>query len=206
LIRSPYLAWALSRILARRLRVSVESHVVAERNLERWRQQLMEQVELERLLREEPLTLKSLLKRSAPMAMLVGTLLDNIPESLLIGLNSGLPQFGWSFLVAVFISNLPEALSSTSGMKQAGTPTRKILFLWSGVVLLSGLFAIAGYWLRSVTSSELVALAQAVAGGAILSMLASTMMPEAYELGGSSVAYSTIAGFLLGFFLTSLEF
>jgi CRP-like cAMP-binding protein len=206
LTRSPHLAWALSRTLARRLRLSVESQVAAERNLERWRKQLMEQVELDRLMREDPMTIQDLVKRSAPVAILMGTLLDNIPEATTIGINAGNNQIGWSFLLAVFISNFPEALSSAAGMRQAGTSKQQILGLWVGVVVLSGFVAIAGYALQNSISDLFVAIAEAIAGGAILAMLASTMMPEAYELGGSSVSYSTIAGFLLGFAIASIGF
>jgi zinc transporter ZupT len=190
--------------LARRLRISNESQVAAERHLERWRQQLMEQVELDRLLREDPATIAGLVKRSAPIAILIGTLLDNIPEATAIGMNAGNSQIGWSFLLAVFISNFPEALSSAAGMRQAGTSKHQILALWIGVVILSGFVAIAGYFLENSISDFFVAIAEAVAGGAILAMLASTMMPEAFELGGSSVSYSTIAGFLLGFAIASI--
>jgi CRP-like cAMP-binding protein len=204
LTRSPHLAWALSRTLARRLRISNESQVAAERHLERWRQQLMEQVELDRLLREDPTTIAGLVKRSAPIAILIGTLLDNIPEATTIGMNAGNSQIGWSFLLAVFISNFPEALSSAAGMRQAGTSKRQILALWIGVVILSGFVAIGGYFLENSISDLFVAIAEAIAGGAILAMLASTMMPEAFELGGSSVSYSTIAGFLLGFAIASI--
>ncbi|ACK66733.1 cyclic nucleotide-binding protein [Rippkaea orientalis PCC 8801] len=201
LTRSPHLACALSRTLARRLRLSVDCQVAAERNLERWRNQLMEQVELDRLMREDPATIEGLVKRSAPLAILVGTLLDNIPEATVIGMNTGSNHFGWSFLLAVFISNFPEALTSASGMRQAGTPKNQILALWFGMVILSGFVAIFGYFLQDYGSDLLLGTAQAIAGGAILAMLASTMMPEAYELGGSSVSYSTIAGFLLSFLI-----
>lgn len=206
LTRSPHLAWALSRTLARRLRLSNESQVAAEQHLERWRQQLLEQVELDRLMREDPLTIEGLVKRSAPLAILVGTLLDNIPEATTIGMNSGDRQIGWSFLIAVFISNFPEALSSAAGMRQAGTSKSQILMLWVGIVFLSGFVAIAGYLLKNSISDIFVAIAEALAGGAILAMLASTMMPEAYELGGSSISYATIAGFLLGFAIASVSF
>jgi CRP-like cAMP-binding protein len=200
---SPHLAWALSRALARRLRDSTESRVAAEHHLDRWRQQLIDQVELDLLMREDPATLEGLVKRSAPLAIVVGTLIDNIPESAVIGMNSGDGHFGWSFLLAVFISNFPEALSSAAGMKQAGTKRIQILGLWIGVVVLSGLCAVAGYFLQDIASELFIAIVQAFAGGAILAMLASTMMPEAYELGGSSVAFSTILGFLIGFFVSS---
>lgn len=200
---SPHLAWALSRSLARRLRDSTESRVAAEHHLDRWRQKLLDRVELDLLLREDPSTLEGLVKRSAPLAIVVGTLIDNIPEAAVIGMNTGESHLGWSFLLAVFISNFPEALSSAAGMKQAGTKKSQILGLWVGVVVLSGLCAIAGYFLQDIASDLLVAIARAFAGGAILAMLASTMMPEAYELGGGSVAFSTIVGFLVGFFVSS---
>jgi zinc transporter ZupT len=177
--------------------------VAVEHHLDRWRQQLVDQVELDLLLREDPITLEGLVKRSAPLAIVIGTLIDNIPESAVIGMNSGDGHFGWSFLLAVFISNFPEALSSAAGMKQAGTKKSQILALWIGVVVLSGFCAVAGYYLESSASALYVALAQAISGGAILAMLASTMMPEAYELGGSSVAFSTILGFLIGFLVSS---
>jgi len=203
---SPHIAWAISRSLARRLRLSTDSRVAAEHNLDRWRQNLTNQVELDLLLKEDPNTLEELLHRSAPLAIVVGTLIDNIPESAVIGMNVGENHFGWSFLLAVFISNFPEALSSAVGMKQAGTKTIQILGLWIGVVVLCGLCAAAGYSLKNSTPELFIGLAQAVAGGAILAMLASTMMPEAYELGGGSVSFSTILGFLLGFFISSASF
>lgn len=200
---SPHLAWALSRALARRLRDATNSRLAVEHHLDRWRQQLLDQVELDLLLREDPSAMEGLIKRSAPLAIAVGTLIDNIPEAVVIGMNSGNPHFGWSFLLAVFISNFPEALASAGGMKQAGTKTSQILGLWIGVMLLSGFCAVGGYFWQSTVSTLYVSLAQAIAGGAILAMLASTMMPEAYELGGSSVAFSTILGFLVGFLVSS---
>jgi CRP-like cAMP-binding protein len=199
----PHLAWSLSRALARRLRQATDSRVAVEHHLDRWRQQLIDQVELDLLLREDPGTLEGLVKRSAPLAIVVGTLIDNIPEAVVIGMNVQNNHVGWSFLLAVFISNFPEALSSAAGMKQAGTKKSRILGLWIGVVVLSGFCAVAGYFLQSSVSEIFVALARAISGGAILAMLASTMMPEAYELGGSSVAFSTILGFLVGFLVSS---
>lgn len=205
LTSSPHLALALSRNLAKRLQVTTDSRVVAEKKLNRWKQKLLQQEEINQLLNEDQITIESLMKNSAPLAILVGTLLDNIPESTVIGINSSSNSFGWSFLIAVFISNFPEALSSASGMKQAGTKKNAILSLWFGIVILSGFCSLGGFYLQNAVSELWIALIEAFAGGAILAMLASTMMPEAYELGGSSVAYSTILGFLLGFLITSLS-
>ena len=199
--RSPHLAKSISQTLVRRLRLSTETQLESEPNLSVWQQQLMNSVQLDLMLKDSE-TLTSLVKHSAPMAILIGTLIDNIPEALVIGMDVGKSYIGWSFLLAVFIANFPEALSSAAGMKQAGTKNRAILSLWIGVVLLSGGFAVVGYIMQDRASEFALAIIHAMAGGAILSMLASTMMPEAYELGGSKVSFSTTAGFLCGFFLS----
>lgn len=202
---SPHLARAISQTLARRLQVSTESQVESERNLSLWQQQLMNSMHLDLMLKQDSDTLTGLVKRSAPSAILIGTLIDNIPEALVIGMNVGKNYLGWSFLLAVFISNFPEALSSAAGMKQTGTKSKQILSLWGGVVLLSGVCALGGYSLQNQASEFFLILVHSMAGGAILSMLASTMMPEAYELGGSTIAFATISGFLSGFFITTIQ-
>jgi zinc transporter ZupT len=97
-------------------------------------------------------------------------------------------------------------MSSSLGMKQAGTSSKRILGLWGGAVLLSGLMALFGSIVVGFTAPWLVDVAQATAGGAILAMVASTMMPEAYEMGGGSVTLSTIAGFLISFWVASPSF
>ncbi|HEY9879713.1 MAG TPA: cyclic nucleotide-binding domain-containing protein [Leptolyngbyaceae cyanobacterium] len=201
LTQSPQLASGLSRILARRLRETTQSRAKPVETDDQWRQRVLDSVEVDIPLSAE--SLQQLAKSSAPLAILVGTLMDNIPEALVIGFNTGLGNVSMSFLMAVFISNIPEALSSSIGMKQAGTPAKRILALWTGAVLLSGLIAMAGSLVMGWTSPWMVAIAQATAGGAILAMLASTMMPEAYEMGGGSITFSTIAGFLVGFWVTS---
>lgn len=204
LTRSPHLASGLSRILARRLRETTQSTAKArERSEEQWRQQVLDSVEVDFPLSEQQI--QQLAKSSAPLAILVGTLMDNIPEALVIGFNVGSGQLSTSFLMAVFISNIPEALSSSVGMQQAGTSARRILTLWGGAVLLSGLTAMLGNYLSTFANDYVLGTAQALAGGAILAMLSSTMMPEAYELGGGTVTYCTIAGFLVGFWVVTLS-
>lgn len=202
LTRSPQLASGLSRILARRLRETTQTTLKRkEADDHHWRQRVIDSVEVDLPLSEQQF--QQLAKSSAPFAILVGTLIDNIPEALVIGFNAGVGHISTSFLMAVFISNIPEALSSSIGMRQAGTPAKNILALWGGAVLLSGITAVVGSLVMNFTTDWMVATAQATAGGAILAMLASTMMPEAYEMGGGSVTFSTIAGFLIGFWVTS---
>lgn len=204
LTRSPQLASGLSRILARRLRETTKSKAKSrEETDDQWRQRVLDSVGVDFPLSEQQIL--QLAKSSAPVAILVGTLLDNIPESLVIGFGAGSGQVSTSFLMAVFISNIPEALSSSVGMRQAGTPAKRILGLWGGAVLLCGLMAMLGSYLIHYANEWVLGTAQAFAGGAILSMLSSTMMPEAYELGGGTVTYSTIAGFLVGFWVVALS-
>ncbi|MBE7382655.1 MAG: cyclic nucleotide-binding domain-containing protein [Leptolyngbya sp. SIO1E4] len=204
LTRSPHLANGLSRILARRLRETTQSKAKSrEEPDEQWRQRVLDSVEVDFPLSEQQI--QQLAKSSTPLAILIGTLMDNIPEALVIGFNVSSGHLSGSFLMAVFISNIPEALSSSVGMKQAGTSANRILTLWGGAVLLSGLMAMVGDFLTSFANLWVLGTAQALAGGAILSMLSSTMMPEAYELGGGTVTYSTIAGFLVGFWVVTLS-
>ncbi len=204
LTRSPHLANGLSRILARRLRETTQSRAsLPESSDDQWRQQVLDSVEVDFPLSEQQI--QQLAKSSTPMAILVGTMIDNIPEALVIGLNAGGGQLSTSFLLAVFISNFPEALSSSIGMKQAGTSPSRILTLWGGCVLLCGGIAVLGSILTQYANPAVVGTTQALAGGAILAMLSSTMMPEAYELGGGSVTFSTIAGFLVGFWVVTLS-
>lgn len=202
-MRSPHLAGALSRTLAQRLRETTQSRAEAEHHLEEWRKRVLDSVELDLPEHHEQAILQNLATSAAPLAILVGTLIDNIPESAVIGMMSGEAVTRQSFLVAVFISNFPEALSSSIGMRQAGTQPYRILVLWLGVVLLSGLAAYFGSLVGSTMPIFVVAIAQALSGGAILAMLTSTMMPEAYELGGSIVVFATISGFLTGFLISS---
>ncbi len=203
IVKSPSISSALSRALARRLQSTTESRVEAEQNLEVWRKRAIDSVEIDLSPSEEQVMIQGFVKNSTPIALLIGTLIDGIPESAVVGMTSQNEQLGFSFLLAVFISNFPEALSSSIGMRQSTAKSSQILWLWLGVIFLSGVCAILGYLLAANTSPFVVALAQAVSGGAILAMLASTMMPEAYELGGGSVSFSTILGFLTGFFVTA---
>jgi ZIP family zinc transporter len=104
----------------------------------------------------------------------------------------------------VFLSNVPEGLSSAAGMKRAGRSTGYVLGLWGGVTAASTLAALLGYLFLEGASGNVVAAIQSFAAGAILAMLASTMMPEAYEDGGPVVGIVTTVGFLLAFVLSRL--
>ena len=142
----------------------------------------------------------------SPLAIVLGTVLDGIPESMVIGLTifeGG--AVGAAYLAAVFISNLPEAISSTSGLVSSGWEHSRILWMWIGIALVSGLASVAGYALFQDSSPDTVAFVLAFAAGAILTMLADTMMPEAYEHGGRLVGVVTTLGFVVAFAIHTLD-
>ena len=136
-------------------------------------------------------------------AIAIGALLDGIPESAAIGI--GLIEgggVGIALVAAVFLSNVPEALSSAAGMRRAGRSPAHVLGLWGAVALASTLSALLGYLFLDGASVNVVAFIQSFAAGAVLTMLASTMMPEAYEDGGPVVGVVTTVGFLMAFVLS----
>jgi ZIP family zinc transporter len=138
--------------------------------------------------------------------LVLGIILDGVPESVVIGL--GVLQGGTvslAMLVAVFISNLPEAAASTTGMRAGGWSRTKVLLLWSAIALLCAFASAAGYALLGGASPFVLAVVQAFAGGAILMMLANTMIPEAYEHAGKLAGVATVLGFAVAVWVVVLE-
>lgn len=136
-------------------------------------------------------------------AMALGALLDGIPESAAIGITLlGGGAVGLPMVTAVFLSNIPEGWSSAAGMRKSGRSARYILSLWLAVTLASALSALLGYGLLGYASPVLIGGVQAFAAGAIITMLADTMMPEAYEQGGPVTGLLTAIGFTLSFLVS----
>jgi ZIP family zinc transporter len=138
-------------------------------------------------------------------AIAVGALLDGIPESLVLGL--GLVGGGTvspAMLGAVFISNIPEGLSSTAGMKKAGRGARYVFGVWSGIAVLSGISALVGYLALQDARVETVAFINALAAGAILAMIADTMIPEAFEEHHLLTGFTAALGFATALALEAL--
>ena len=142
---------------------------------------------------------------SSGTAIAVGALLDGIPESIVIGV-SLLGGQGVSLVavIAIFLSNVPEGLSSAAGMKKAGRSGGYVFGLWAGIAAVSGLASLLGYTLFSGVSPEIVAATEAVAAGAILAMISDTMLPEAFETVHEYAGLITVAGFLAAFVLSKL--
>jgi zinc transporter, ZIP family len=142
----------------------------------------------------------------SPLSIVLGTVLDGIPESMVIGLTifeGG--AVGAAYLAAVFLSNLPESIASTSGLTKSGWARSRILWMWVGITLVSGVASAAGYGLFQDSSPEVVAFVLTFAAGAILTMLADSMFPEAYEHGGKLVGVVTTLGFAVAFTIHVLE-
>jgi ZIP family zinc transporter len=133
-------------------------------------------------------------------AIAIGALLDGIPESVVLGLSLlGGNGIGIPVLAAILISNLPEGLSSAAGMKRNGRPARYVFGVWIGVAVASGLAGLLGCLLLQGASAELVAAITALAAGAILTMVADTMIPEAFERTHLYAGLIATLGFLTAF-------
>ena len=136
------------------------------------------------------------------LAIAAGALIDGIPESLVIGLSFvGGKGAGAVVLVGFFLANVPQGLSSTSGMKQAGRSPAYIFGIWGGIAALSGVAALLGYVLLGRFPPAAVATMTAFAAGGVLAMLAETMIPEAFEKAQHFIGVITVAGFLTAFLL-----
>jgi len=138
-------------------------------------------------------------------AIAVGALLDGIPESIVIGLSMlGGGKVSMVAVGAIFLSNVPEGLSSAAGMKKAGRSALYVFGIWGGIALASGIASLVGFTVFESFSPQIVAATTAVAAGAILAMLVDTMIPEAFETAHDFAGLITVAGFLAAFALSKL--
>jgi ZIP family zinc transporter len=137
-------------------------------------------------------------------AIVLGALLDGLPESIVLGasLIGGL-GVSVSFLAAVFASNFPEGLGAARDLRDAGRSPGQIILLWVVIALASSVAAAIGFVALGDMAAGPAAIIQAFAAGAILAMLADTMFPEAFREGGIGVGLATVFGFSIAFFLSS---
>ncbi len=137
------------------------------------------------------------------LAIAVGALLDGIPESVVIGVSLlGGTGVSTVTVAAIFLSNVPEGLSSAAGMKKAGRSARYVFGVWIGIALASGLAAMLGNVALATAGPDIIAAVTAVAAGAVLAMLVDTMIPEATEATHDYSGLIAVVGFLLAFILT----
>jgi ZIP family zinc transporter len=140
----------------------------------------------------------------SPLAIVLGSVLDGIPESFVLGLTVLQGGISVALLAGVMLSNLPEGMSSSSGLKAAGWPRGRVMAMWSVVVLVSALASAAGYALLDPASGRTGALVEAFAGGALLAMLADTLLPEAYAVEGVLTGTLVVIGFAASLALSAV--
>lgn len=133
-------------------------------------------------------------------AIAIGALLDGIPESIVLGLSLlGGTGIGVPVLAAIFISNLPEGLSSAAGMKTSGRSAEYVFGVWCGIAVASGVAGLIGVLVFQGASAETIAVITAIAAGAILAMVTDTMIPEAFERTHAYAGLIATVGFIVSF-------
>lgn len=139
-------------------------------------------------------------------ALALGAFLDGIPEQLVLGIGLAAGEgVGLGLLVAIFVSNLPEAIGSASDMRESGASRAKILRLWAGVAAICTIATVAGYAIADAASGELRAGIDGFAAGALLVMLIDSMIPEATKESGRVAGLITTLGFAVATALSSLS-
>jgi ZIP family zinc transporter len=139
-------------------------------------------------------------------ALALGAFLDGIPEQLVLGIGLAAGEgIGVGLLVAIFVSNLPEAIGSVSEMRGSGASRRRILRLWSAVAAICTLATVAGYAIADAASGELRAGIDGFAAGALLVMLIDSMIPDATRKSGRVAGLVTTLGFAVAIALSSVS-
>jgi zinc transporter, ZIP family len=143
---------------------------------------------------------------AAGRSIVLGAFLDGIPESTVLGMSlaSG-GQVSVAFFAAVFLSNLPEALGATAALREGGQSMRTVYRIWIGIVVVAGVAGAVGYWVLQVVPHATGDYVKAFAAGAVLTMLASSMIPEAVRDGGRRTGLTVALGFAIAGALTLLE-
>ena len=140
------------------------------------------------------------------LALAMGSVLDVFPEAIAIGLSLSMGEAVSAAIIGgFFLANVPQGLSATSGMRDAGRSASFIIGLWVAVTLFSGICAAAGIFIASVLQEHMAASITAVAAGAILSLLAEILIPEAFYNGRRFVGVITVFGFLAAYVIIKIS-
>ena len=139
------------------------------------------------------------------LGIVLGTVLDGIPESAVLGMSLvGGGGVSVALLAGIWISNFPESLGSTVNLTNSGWEKKKVRLLWIGIALVSALSAGIGYIIVNNISALSGVLVESFAAGALLTMIADEMAPEAFDRSAIYAGLATVAGFALAAWLTSL--
>jgi zinc transporter ZupT len=204
---SPALKKAVAAVLARRVGQWTEKGMVDEEVAADWLDNARSHLG-RTTIALSPLDLRKAHEAhgGAAMAIWLGILLDGIPESLVIGGTMGAGKGASLTLIAgVFLANFPEALSSAVGMRKQGSSPGRVLWMWASLMILTGVGAWIGYFTGAEMPPHIAAFIEATAAGAMLAMIAETMLPEATEQGGPATGLMTVLGFLAAILVSHLE-
>lgn len=140
--------------------------------------------------------------KGSGLAIALGTVLDSVPESLVIGLSLlGGGRIGLGLVTGFFLANVPQGLSSASGMKKAGRSNKYIFSLWISIMLMSGVAAATGYLVLGSADPIIPATILAFAAGGVLAMLAESVIPESFADAQPFTGVITVVGFLVAFLI-----
>jgi ZIP family zinc transporter len=139
-------------------------------------------------------------------AIVLGAILDGIPESIVIGASLlGSAGVSVAMVAAVFISNVPESIAATDDLVRGGTPGGRILRMWIILTAVFGFAAALGYLIIGALPGTVQAFVEAFAGGALLTMLGDSMIPEAYERARLWAGLCLVLGFALALGLVAIQ-
>ncbi len=210
---SPKLREAVDHLAKERLKegkVTADNLASQDERVRQWREAAMEDLDLE--LRdptsvEEAQAYQEHAKggSNVALAMWLGIALDGIPESLVIGASMEGSAVSMALVAGLFMANLPESMSSAVVMKRQGASTAKILGMWGSLVVLTAVGAFIGNLFVSEVPPFASAMLEGLAAGAMLAMIAQTMLPEAFEHGGWLTGLMTVVGFLAAIFMGTFQ-
>ncbi len=134
----------------------------------------------------------------ASMGIVVGSVVDGVPESIIFGIQlaTGFP-LSPSFIAAVFVSNVPQAMAPSADLAASGWSPRRLGTLWLLVVVACGVAAALGFLAADATGAATGERMAALAAGGLLAMLTNSLMPFAYDRGGALAGAATVVGFCL---------
>jgi ZIP family zinc transporter len=133
---------------------------------------------------------------SGAMGIVVGSVVDGVPESIILGIQlaTGIP-LSFSFVAAVFVSNIPQAIAPSADLAAAGWGPRRLGRLWLAVVVACGIAAALGFMVADLSSEVTGSGMAALAAGGLLAMLTNSLIPFAYDRGGELAGVATVVGF-----------
>ena len=194
---SPLMAAVIKDLISGRLENLKKKRSIDRRKAEEWSRAAAKNIDEKFIFpTEAEIKHEAAENKGAPLAIWLGILLDGIPESLVIGASMIHASLSSSLIAGLFLSNYPEALSSSLGMQEQGNSFWKIFWMWASLMIITGAGAFLGNLVFAGAPAFLFHLVEGMAAGAMLTMIAETMLPEAFHKGGSITGLSTLMGFL----------